>query len=90
MTTTDLMQTLGNPDWIKENEQRLKSIFPKTWTHFDNLDVLLIELELKFIDVNFSNVQELVNILFYLEKIGILLINSSFNVKANPRSIFDK
>ena len=40
-------ETLGNEDWLRANEDKLKNILPETWTHVNNLNSLQLGFSLK-------------------------------------------
>ena len=79
--------TIRNPEWLKKNEQAIKNIFPKTFTHMHNLNGLQIGYQLKLIGVDWRSEEEFSGIMVYLEKIKIIL-RDGLTVKANPHSIF--
>ena len=83
-----LEMTIRNPEWVKKNEQVLKEIFPETWTHMHNLNGLQIGFKLKLYGVDWRSQEEFGQIMFYLEKIKIIL-RDGFTIKRNPHSIFE-
>lgn len=85
--SSKLQETLGNQDWLRQNESALKNLLPKTWTHAQNLEVMKIAFNLKLLGVDWRSEDEFGKIMVYLEKIGILL-RDGLTVKANHRSIF--
>lgn len=82
-----LQDTLGNEKWLQENEQAIKEMLPKTWTHMENLNVFQISFKLKLLGVDWRSEQDFGKIMVYLEKIGIML-RDGFTIRANSRSIF--
>ena len=82
-----MQSTLGNPQWLRENEANIKELLPDTWTHVRNLNGLQIGFSLKLLGVDWHSRDEFTRIMVYLEKIGIMLLYG-YTVKRNPRSIF--
>lgn len=74
---------------MKKNEDAIKSIFPETWTHIENLDGSRIGFRLKLIGVDWRSEDEFGRVMMFFEKIGILL-RDGYLVKRNPHSIFFK
>lgn len=84
-----MRDTLGNKQWVKENEDKLKAMLPKTWTHMNNLNPLQLGWQLKLLGVDYRSTEELAKVLVYLEKIGIMIRQNRFQVRANPAKIFN-
>ncbi|MDH5572348.1 MAG: hypothetical protein OEY89_11320 [Gammaproteobacteria bacterium] len=78
-----LKETLGNSDWMIENESALKEMLPKTWTHVGNLNLLQIGFSLKLLGVDWRGNDDVPRIMIFLEEIGIMS-RDNFLVKANP------
>lgn len=47
--------TLGNKDWLNQNEGALRGLFPETWTHTSNLNNLGIMYHLKLMGVDWPS-----------------------------------
>lgn len=84
---TSLQDTLGNSEWLQKNEDEIKSMLPKVWTHIENLNGLQLGFKLKVLGVDWRSEQEFGKIMVYLEKIG-MMIRDGYSVRANNRSIF--
>lgn len=80
-------ETLGNVEWLKENESKLKEMLPETWTHIQNLNGLSLGFQLKLLGIDWRSEEEFGKVMVYLTKIGLLL-QDGFTVKRNPHSIF--
>ncbi len=85
---SSLKDTLGDINWVREHEAEIKEIFPSTWTHMLNLNVLKIGFGLKLIGIDWRSDQEFTNIMVYLEKIGIILRQNTYQIQVSTRSIF--
>jgi hypothetical protein len=84
-----LRSTLANKKWLLENENNLKDLLPKVWTHINNLNGLQIGLRLKLIGVDWRSQDEFANVMIYLEKIGIMIRRNGYQVRANPAPLFN-
>lgn len=84
-----LQDTLGNEPWIREKEDAIKAILPQTWTHMNNINILQLMYQLKLIGVDWRSQDRFVDVMVFLEKIGIL-IRDGMAVRANPHSIFQQ
>lgn len=82
-----LRQTLGNGQWLRENEQAIKDIFPKIWTHGENLNGTELGHKLRLLGIDWRSEQEFVDVMVYMVKIGMLLREGRV-LMANPKSIF--
>jgi hypothetical protein len=82
-----LTETLGNTEWLKKNEQAIKEMFPKTWTHMNNLNGLQLGFKFKLIGIDWRSEEQFSKVMVYLEKIKIIL-RDGYTIKANPHSIF--
>lgn len=85
-----LIQTLGNKDWLIENEDKLSKLLPETWTHIENLNGLKIGFQLKLIGVEWRSTDEFGKVMVFLEKVGIMQRQNGYQVRSNPSSIFTK
>jgi hypothetical protein len=84
-----LLETLGNDDWLKANEQKLKALLPETWTHMGNLNGIQIGFNLKLLGVDWRSQEEFGKVMVFLERARFML-RDGMSVKRNPRSIFEK
>lgn len=83
-----LNDTLGNMQWVKENEGKIKNIFPETWTHAANINNVQLMFQMKLIGIPWSTEAELLKILTFLTKIGIVQVSKAELIRRNPHSIF--
>lgn len=83
-----LQNTIGNEEWIRNNEQKLKDLLPKTWTHMSNLNGLKIGFGLKLIGVDWRSQDEFGKVMVWLEKVGIMIRQNTYQVQASNQSIF--
>lgn len=63
--------TLGNVDWLNENEKTLRKIFPDTWTHLNNISDVQIMYQLKLQSVHISN-EHIADFLVFMEDCGVI------------------
>lgn len=84
----NLMDTLGNKEWLRANEQKVKDMLPETWTHVHNLNGLQIGYRMKLLGIDWRSQDEFGKCMVYLERIGFML-RDGLTVKRNPRSVFD-
>lgn len=78
-----LSSTLGNKEWLKINEEKIKASFPQSWTPMQDVDAVKIAYALKMVGVNWSSKQEFGRIMVFFEKIGFLLRAEGNQVQAN-------
>lgn len=83
-----LNDTLGNMQWVRENEEKIKNIFPETWTHAANINNIQLMFQMKLIGIPWSTEAELLKILTFLTKIGIVQVSKTELIRRNPHSIF--
>ena len=83
-----LKETLGNIDWVRKNEDKLKGLLPDIWTHMHNLNGLKIGFGLKLLGVDWKSEDEFGTIMLWLEKIGIMVRQNTYQIKASHGSIF--
>ena len=76
-------ETLGNEEWLKENYEKLKAVFPQMWTHVANLEGPVIGFKLKVIGIDWRSEAEFGRVLMFFEKIG-LIQRDNVLVRANP------
>lgn len=82
----NLIDTLGNKTWLKENEAKIKEMLPETWTHMENLNGLKLGFHLKLIGVDWRSQDEFGRVMLFLEKIGMLQRQNGYHVRANPEA----
>ncbi len=82
-----LRETLGNRQWLKDNEKGLKSLFPDTWTLDANLCMVRVGFGLKLLGVDWRSDEELIKVLVFLEKTGLLLRQNGHQLRTNPSTV---
>jgi len=82
----DLTDTLGNQEWLKDNEEKIKELLPETWTHMANLDGMKLGFQLKVLGIEWHG-EEFGQVMLFLEKIGFML-REDLKVRRNPNTIF--
>jgi hypothetical protein len=82
-----LQDTLGNAQWLRENEAHVKALLPETWTHISNLNGLQIAFGLKLLGIDWRSEDQLARVLLFLEKARFML-REGMIVKRNPQSVF--
>jgi len=85
-----LLPTLANAEWVKDNEDKLRDLFPETWTHPLNVDHLNLRYKTKLIGLEWSTDAELTSILVTLTKMGIAQVSPQELIRRNPHSIFSR
>lgn len=85
-----MRDTLGNIDWLRANEEKIKDLLPQTWTHIENLSGLKLGYGLKLLGVDWRNEQQFGAVMVFLEKTGLMLRQNGFQVRANPNSVFGR
>lgn len=82
-----LQDTLGNLEWLSENEAAIREMLPETWTHILNLNGPKLGFKLKLLGVDWRSQDEFGRVMVYLEKIGMML-RDGHTVRRNQHSIF--
>lgn len=82
-----LQDTLGNENWLKANEDKIKALFPVALTNIQDLNGVKLGADLKNLGVNWRSEKEFEMIMVFLEKLGFL-IRDGQAVKRNPHSVF--
>ena len=63
--------TLNNVDWLNENEEKLRSIFPDTWTHLGNVTDVQLLYKLKLLSVPLSH-DHVGDFMAFMEESGVI------------------
>ncbi len=79
----NLASTIGNIQWVKTNIQGLKDLMPPTWAHIENISILKIVFGLKILGVDWRSESDLVNIMVWMNKVGIIQFNGIL-IRVNP------
>ena len=82
-----LQDTLGNDQWLRENEDKVKALLPELWTHMGNLNGLQIGFGLKLLGIDWRSEAEFGRVMLFLEKVRFML-RDGLTVKRNPQSVF--
>lgn len=87
-----LQNTLGNDQWLRENESAIKKLFPAEWSHASRIDQLKLRWNLKLLGVDYRSEDEFIKILTFFAKIGFVQHDQDFleMIRANPDSVFEK
>jgi hypothetical protein len=71
--TEVILKTVGNRDWLVANRGSLLMLFPETWTHVANINLIAVRYRLKLMGVDFRSEDEFAQCLAQLEINKILL-----------------
>jgi hypothetical protein len=82
-----LQDTLGNENWLKTNENKVKELFPIELTNIEHLNGLNLGSGLRTLGVQWRTEKEFEMIMVFLQKLGFI-IREGQGVKRNPHSIF--
>ena len=82
-----LENTIGDENWLKVNEDNIKSLFPKVWTNIENLNGNKLGTDLKKLGVNWRSQAEFEMLMVFFEKLGFTLRDGKA-VKQNLERIF--
>lgn len=82
-----MINTLGNTEWLKANEDKVKALFPEVWTHQSNLNLLQLGFQMKLLGIDWRSQSDLAGCMAFFERTGFLL-REGLTVKRNPRSLF--
>ena len=82
-----LQDTLGNEEWLRANEQKVKEMLPETWTHIGNLNGLQIGFKMKLLGIDWRSEDQFAKAMTFLTKTGFFLMQGQ-TVKRNPHSVF--
>jgi len=67
-----LLNTIGDPDWLKKNADGILEALPETWTHMHNLNGPALGFKLKLLGVDWRSEDEFGKCMVFLERVGIL------------------
>lgn len=82
-----LEETLGSRAWLEENEDKLKSLLPETWTHVLNFNMQAFGFGLKLLGVDWGDQRQLHGILRFLERGGFML-RDGVTLRRSNRNVF--
>lgn len=83
-----LRETLGNIEWLRANEDKIKDILPETWTHIHNLNGLQMGFKMKLLGIDWRSEDEFGRVMVFFQKTKLMLMDGLL-VKRNPHSIFE-
>jgi len=69
----NLMDTLGNEQWMAENEGKIKALLPETWTHMQNINGLQLGFGLKLLGIDWRSQDEFGKCMVFFERTGLML-----------------
>lgn len=75
--------TLANKQWLAQNENVLKALFPAKATNIQHLNAIRIGDALRVIGVDWDTPKEFENIMVFLEKIDFI-IREGKTIRRNP------
>lgn len=81
------IETLGNIDWLRSNENKIKDMLPETWTHISNINVLQVSYKMKLLGIDWRNEDEFGQIMVFFEKTKLMLRDGVL-IRRNPHSVF--
>lgn len=76
-------ELLSDPEWVAKNEKALKDIFPETFTHVSNLNILQIGFKFKLLGLDWRSQEQMADVMATLEKRRIIL-RDGHTIKRNP------
>lgn len=82
--TALLKYTIGNEKWFRENEAKLRGLFPTNFTPIDQTMLLRAGFALKLLGVNWRSVDELTKIFAYFAAIGVVEILDGKLLRRKP------
>ena len=68
-----LSNTLGSDEWCEKNEEKVKSLFPETWTHLKNINMLALSYQMKLIGIDWRGEEEFGRCMVFFERAGWML-----------------
>lgn len=76
-----MKDTLGNEQWLRDNEVKIRELLPPTWTHMENLNCLKIGFGLKLLGIDWRSKEEFGRVMVFLEKIGMLQRRNVYQIR---------
>jgi len=76
-------------EWLLPYGEKIRLLFPETWTHQSNLNVVQLMFQFKLIGIDWRTQEQLAIILAASERLGFILRNpeNKFQIKRGaPRS----
>ena len=80
-----LDQTVRNPEWLKQNGERIRNLFPETFTHPANLNLLKVRFNLKLYGVDYRSEDEFIQCLVALSKTNIVQVQDGLLIRRGPK-----
>lgn len=84
-----IMNRVKNRQWLVENEQSIKELFPEEWTHFDNQNPVALGFKLKLMNIDWRTTNDLADIMTFFGDVGMYEIDRESNlIRRNPNLLF--
>ena len=80
------MPAVYTEQWFKDNEEKIKDLFPETWTHVGNLNGLQIGFKLKLLGIDWRTNEEFSRCMTMLTKAGFAIMNGLL-IRRNPNPV---
>lgn len=77
--------TLGNEQWLRDNEATVKALFPSEFTEITQLNGVAIGQQLRLLTIDWKTEKEFENIMVFFEKLGFLERDGN-KIKSSPAS----
>lgn len=81
--------TFADAGWVRENEGKIKNLFPETLTHIANINMLKVRYGLKLIGLDYRDESQFTQIMVLLEELKFIL-REGYSIRRNPNSVFDQ
>lgn len=78
--------TLYSGEWLVKNHDRILDCLPETWTHHDNIDMVKFGFKMKLLDVPWTSLNELKDILTYFESLGMIHRTNEVQIVRNENN----
>ena len=79
------IESINDPQWLLQNETRIREVFPKEWTHFPDL-ILSIGFKLKLLGLDWRELSEFAEVMAKFTNLGIILQYNGY-IRINPETI---
>ena len=77
------LDTLDDPQWLRQNIGTIKSLYPETWTHLANWSPLPLLYRMKLLGVDFRTDADITRMLIRLQKLGVVQVDGSL-IRRSP------
>jgi hypothetical protein len=79
------IESINDPSWLLQNEERIRKVFPMAWTYFPNLTVSL-GYKLKLLGLDWRELSEFAQIMAKFASLGIIFQHNGY-IRINPKTI---